>query len=225
MAYMIDLAYDSREPRFDFEDEPKNKLRFGLSLGLPVGARRLPTRARETTKKKTYPDIFSMPGLNAVNGRFRDLAEEFEPGVHQFFPLELFTKKGERVDGDYFIFNCTVSFDSLLVDYSDIKWIFPDNPQNSPYPQIKDFQRNVLSRPAIRGRHVWSYLRLQFTGLFVSDAFHDRLKAEKFRYFRSTYCEEIDEPWIAEKNVQPILDWEAEHGMKPALVQDNSSLF
>lgn len=229
MAYWINICYDAREPQFEFEDRPENKLIFGFSLGLPVGPRRLPTRARETTKKKAYPDIFSMPGLNAVNGRFRDLVEEFEPGVHQFFPLELLKKNGDRIEGDYFIFNCAVSFDSLLVQHSEVKWLDTDAPYLPPRLLIKSFWRNVHSRPAIQGRHIWSYFRQRTAGLYCSDAFHQRLKAGKFKYFESAYCEEIDEPWIAEDNVKPILDWEAEHGfepgMKPALQQDNSTLF
>jgi hypothetical protein len=41
---------------------------------------------RISDNHKKVPDVFPMPGCNAVNQRFKDLVEEFEPGVHQFFP-------------------------------------------------------------------------------------------------------------------------------------------
>ncbi|AXS39483.1 DUF1629 domain-containing protein [Breoghania sp. L-A4] len=229
MACWIKLDFNSREPIFEFEDEPKDKFRFGLSLGLPVGPRRLPTRFRETKGKKTLPDIFAMPGLNAVSSRFRDLVEEFEPGVHQFFPLELYYKNGERVEEEYFIFNCTVSFDSLLVKQSEVTWLKLDEPAECPRVNVRWRLKKVLSRPTIAGRHVWCGFRIRAAGIFVSDELHSRMKKMKLKYFRADPCEEVEGPWVAEDNIQPTLDWESKHGlergMKPWLTENSDVLF
>jgi hypothetical protein len=229
MAYWIDISYDHRAPMFNFLDEPENKFRFGLSLGLPVGKKRLPLRARETKGKKTFPDIFPMPGLNAVSARFRDLVEEFEPSVHQFFPLELCYKNGTRVKEEYFTFNCTVSFDSLLVNLSEVKWLKLDEPAECPLLNVRRGFQNVLSRQQIAGHHLWCGFRLRVPGLYVSDELHDRMKGLKFKYFCSDYCEEADDPWVAEDNIKPILDWEVKNGlqkgMKPWLMEHKNVLF
>lgn len=217
MAYWIKLEFDHREPMFEFDDEPEKMLLFGLSRGIPADAKRLPTRATETTRKKSYPDIFSMPGLKAVNAKFRDLVEEFEPSVHQFFPLELKKKNGERIEGEYFIFNCCVSFDSLLVSQSDVSWIEPDGPTEYPHVRVGWRHKNVLSRPQIADRHLWCSFRVRCPGFFVSDALHDRMKALKFKYFDASFCDEVDEPWVAAENIQPILDFEAKHGLQPGM--------
>ena len=229
MAYIICLAYSNREPQFEFLDNPKEKLGFGLSLGLPVGTRRLPTQAKEKSRKKKYPDVFSMPGLNAVSARFRDLVEEFEPDVHQFFPLKLYRKNGNLVEEEYFIFNCAVSFDCVFTAKTDVQWQKLDSPNDYPSLFIKNSRDQVLSRQEIAGRHLWCGLRQKCVGVYVSDAFFTRLKKEKFSFFRSKECPEIDAPWMAEENLGPQLQYEAEHGlqkgMKPWLKKNSDVLY
>ncbi|WP_305987098.1 imm11 family protein [Roseibium sp. MMSF_3544] len=228
MAYWLKMAFDAREPSFEFEDEPEKMRLFGLSLGIPVGTERLPTKAREITEKKVYPDIMTMPGLNAVSAKFKQIVEEFEPELHQFFPLRLTRKDGSLVEDEYFIFNCTVSFDSLLFQHSEVDWIYSESKNKCPWLEIKDFRVNALSKPAIQGRHIWSNFRLRCPGIYISDAFHRQLKDEKIRYCESFFCEELDIPWVASENVQPILDWEKKHGlergMKPWLLQHQDEL-
>ncbi|MCV6577009.1 MAG: hypothetical protein OIF58_14885 [Cohaesibacter sp.] len=220
MAYLMELAYHAREPHFEFLDKPENKYGFSFSLGLPANPARLPTKAIEETRKKSYPDIFTMPALNAVSQRFKDLVEDFEPEVHQFFPLELFRKNGDPVEEDFYIFNCTVTFDSLLMKHSDEEWLKLDEPDEYPRLRITDQHKQTLSRPAIGGRHIWKPFRQRITGggLYVSDAFHKRLKQEKFKYFLSAFCPEVDELWIAEENVAPLLNYEAKHGLQPGMM-------
>ena len=229
MAYIISLKYSNREPQFEFLDVPEKKFIFGFSLGLPVGTRRMPTRAKETSCKKSYPDIFAMPGLNAVSRRFRDLVEEFEPGVHQFFPLELYRKNGDPVEGEYFIFNCAVSFDCVLTAKTDVEWRKLNSQEEYPSLFIKNSRDQILSHPQIAGRHLWCGFRQKCVGVYVSDAFFSRLKKEKFNFFRSKECPEIDEPWVAEENLGPQLKYEKEHGlqkgMKPWLKENSDVLF
>lgn len=229
MAAWIKLAFDHREPIFEFLDTAEDPLRFGLSLGLPVGARRLRTKARQINVRKRLPDIFAMPGLNAVSQRFRDLVEEFEPRTHQFFPLELYYKNGTPVEEPFFVFNCCVSFDSLLVSRSEVAWYNFNDYLTSPRLNVLWRHRNVLSRRAIAGRHIWCSLRLRVDGLYVSDAFHDQMKRRKIRYFDASPCEESEEPWVAEENAGPILEWEARHGllkgMMPWLIENPDVLF
>lgn len=52
-------------------------------------------------------------------------------------------------------------------------------------------------------------------GLFVSDAFHEALKKNKIKYFKEKYCEEVDEPWVQEENLGPLLAWLKDHDLPP----------
>jgi hypothetical protein len=219
MAWLVGLDYLSGLPMFEFEDEPPRgapRANFGMSAGQPIDPTWVPSRAREKTHRKIV-DLFPMPGLNAVNQRFRDLVEEFEPGVHQFFPLGLFRKDGSRVEDNYYVFNCTVSIDTLLVSRSEVSWSTVRG-TDKPYVVTAGERRWVLSRPAIGARHIWCGARISTpcTGILVSDAFHDALVRRKIRYIRArTHCEEVDEPWLAEENIKRQLDWEAEQAARP----------
>lgn len=218
MAYWIDIEPSNRAPKFEFDDDLSGKLLFGLSLGLPVSAHRVPRIAREITEKKKYPDIFTMPGVNAVGHRFKQLVEEFEPGVHQFFPLELFTKDGVAVGEQYFVFNCTVSFDSLLVNKSDVKWLDLENEKRCPRIGVCWGREITLSSEAISGRHIWQSFRITTQNcILVSDDFYSEMKRRRITFFDHFHCKESDEPWVASENVFPILEWESVHGLEPGM--------
>ena len=124
MAQVINLHYHEGQPAFDFLDMAgtMKPVFFGMSLGKAVDPARVPTYAREKTRNKKLYDIFSMPGLNGVSQRFRDLVEEFEPGVHQFFPLQLSRRDGTPIEGNHYVFNCFVRADTVLVDRSGLSW-------------------------------------------------------------------------------------------------------
>lgn len=211
MAYWVKLAYARGEPQFEFQDDPQSKKYFGLSMGKPVDSIDVPTTADETKGRKKLADIFSMPGLNAVSSRFRDLVEGLEPGVHQFFPLKLFYKNGSRVEEDYFVFNCTVSFDCLLTAQSEVTWYGLDDPNECPRVRVGWRDRIVLSRPAIAGRHVWCPLKIRHAGIYVSDEMYAQMSEMEMKYFDSCECDEVKYSWIPEENIGPILEYENQY--------------
>ncbi|WP_067217518.1 imm11 family protein [Stappia indica] len=217
MAWLLELVYQAwSTPQFKFDDEDKFGNRgdkaFGLSQGFWVDPTKIPVSAQQTTKKRV-PDVFPMPGCNAVSQRFKDLVEQFEPGIHQFFPLKLRRKSGFSIEQNYYVFNCMTSVDTVLVKESRFRW---GRFEEIDKPRI-DIDREkdiVLSRMAIETRHLWKGLYLQpiGSGVFCSDAFEKALKKKKIRFLKQTYCREIDVPWLPEENIQPALDWEAENG-------------
>ena len=184
---------------------------YGFSAGYPIDPERVGKSAHEeTARHNRIDDIFSMPGVNAVSRRFRDVVESFEPGVHQFFPLALFRKDDAPIEGQFFVFNCTVSVDTVLATRSDMRWT--EWPNGMPALTRRMSDRIVHSSQAIAGRHVWCRRFIDcLTGAFVSDALHTELKARKIKAFKSFQCEEVDEPWNADEQIGPQLDWLAEH--------------
>ncbi len=208
MAHLIQLMYQQHStPMFEFVDDKPDRPRFGLSAGIWVDPDRFPHSAKQTDDKGVY-DIFSMPGLNAVSQRFKDIVEMFEPDTHQFFPIDLFDRSGSRIERDFFIFNCTASVDTLLVGHSDVEWQTKSG-SGKPHIWADPLGKWVLSETAIGGRHVWCGRRIGSRGgVFVSDEFHSVLLQRDIRYFEDKYCSEFGVDWIAEDNVKPIIDWE-----------------
>lgn len=207
MAYYLKLVFQPHAGRhFDFEGEVTNAGAFGLSAGEPIYWP-MPEKARALKHYKTMPDVFPLPGVNGVNGRFRDLVEEFEPGLHEFFPLSLVWEDGSPIEGDWFIFNCTVSVDTLFPEKSGAVW--RDNVNGMPHISLRPNHDWVLSRPAIGGRHLWCSKRIRLgNGFYCSDVFYEELKRRKIKFIAAKHCEEIDELWVAEDNVDRQLTWE-----------------
>jgi hypothetical protein len=136
MPVHLSLEYqDYSDPMFDFVSEPKNMALIGLSVGYPIDAGRFATVARQQKNKKIH-DVFPLPGVNAVSERFKEIVESYEPGVHQFFPVELFDKAGDRVPTNYYIFNCTVCVDAVLVEHSEVRWSQRRVEPYDPFPRI-----------------------------------------------------------------------------------------
>uniref|UniRef100_UPI003BA9DC04 imm11 family protein n=1 Tax=Stappia sp. TaxID=1870903 RepID=UPI003BA9DC04 len=214
MVWMIELEYQDRgTPRFaldPFEDSPSPSNNFGFSRGYWVDPARQPRSGQQTTRKK-IPDIFPLPGLNAVRQRFKDLVEEFEPGVHQFMPLVLRDKDGKQIDDQFYVFNCTVSFDAILVREMGLEPV--QEGKEPPDYHFYSHNKIFVSRPRIEGHHLWMghHLRPVGTWVFISDELHSEMKNRKIRYFKEEHPDVLDVPWRAEEQIKPILDWEASH--------------
>jgi hypothetical protein len=221
MAYFLEIVRQSWSvPYFDWDEigdeyTKFGSIAFGLSHGFWIDPRSVPKSAYQERDKRV-PDVFPMPGCNAVNQRFKDLVEEFEPGVHQFIPIALRNKAGEPLADNYYVFNCMVSVDTVLVKESGVQWEI-DEPSGQPFTKIKSFKHDmVLSRPEIGDRHLWQGLYLQpigSGGVFCSDAFQKELMKRKIRFLDQKHCAEVDDEWKPEDNIQPILDWEAVNGL------------
>lgn len=208
MAYHVGLMYQEHStPMFEFDEPwPRETPRFGFSATWFLDDTVvIPARARQKDKKKIH-DIFPMPSINAVSQRFRDLVEEYDPGVHQFFPLALRRKDDTPIEMPYYVFNCGRRLEALLVRQSNLRWIIREH-SGEPYVDRDTRKEWVLSRPAIGGHHIWSGTDITFRLVFVSDEFLAELTKRKIRYLEQKHCPEIDEPWIPEENIQPLLDW------------------
>lgn len=250
MAYYLGLPYQAHaNAYFEWDHRPEQLRMFGLSTNIPLGPDNLPTSATRTRGKQT-PDIFAMPGLNAVNGRFRELVETFEPDTHLFHPLELKERDGSKVDGEWYIFSAQVAMDCVLTERSGLAWddygdefvptekfwldeVWETHPPDHRKSRAAgEARRGVLasaaarghdvsglqprhlyvSRPAIAGHHLWTGNRIFNNNLWVSDEFFRNVEKMKLKHLAShAYGFEVDEPWVAEREIAPILSWEREH--------------
>ena len=116
MAHVVKIGFSDRMPAFEWDEEPEPMASFGFSFGRRIDDLSIFPKSATQKDTKKICDVFSMPALNCVNGRFRDLVEEFEPGVHQFIPISLKRKDGTPIEGEYFIFNCCQLLGAVLVN-------------------------------------------------------------------------------------------------------------
>jgi hypothetical protein len=207
MAWQLDFSSEFATPSIEFVNSPSSRPGYGLSVGFPIDPDQMPSRAvLERPWSKPMPDVFSVPGLNAVSERFRALAEQFEPGMHQFFPLSIQDRDGKPLAEKLYIFNCAVGVDAIIFRNSKPIW-FKDS-FNPPVLRAGMREKFELSRPAIGDHHIWCGKTVAKNKLFVSDAFYAAVTSHQIRAFRAKHREELEEPWT-EEDIAPLRLWEA----------------
>ena len=207
MAWQLDFSSEFAMPSIEFVDPPSTRAGFGLSVGFPIDPEHIPSRARLMNPwTKPLPHVFATPGLNAVSERFRNLVEQFEPHMHQFFPLSVQDGEGAPLSQNLYVFNCAVGVDAIIFRSCDPVWFTDD--LNPPVLRAGMREQFELSRPAIGDHHVWCGKTVARNKLFVSDAFYAAATKHRMRAFRAKYRKELDEPWT-EDDIAPLRQWEA----------------
>jgi hypothetical protein len=152
-----------------------------ITSGNPQEGRAITGKNVPTKLERTGPTLEEYPLLDVITywsgsllacKAFRDLLEEMEPGVHQFFPMDLLVN-GTKV-ATYHWFVCCTRIATLSREHC----YPPLNERGffkaSPFGQQQN-DRLVLSREKIGAHHAWVD---KYHGvLFFSNAFAERLKA------------------------------------------------
>lgn len=175
--------------------------------GRPIDPTHVPTKVRWKDHKRLPKADFDSSALTDVSERARQLIEQFEPGVHQFLPVEFFDIDGNFMESRWF-FVCCNRLDTVdrnetrglfLKTYPSgaKKWIHVDDLRRRGemdlVPPGYDFSQPaklVFNRKQIGGAHLWVDSLLLLPSVFVSDEFiaaceaagMTGLKAERKRY-------------------------------------------
>ena len=216
MAWWIkkDMSYSG--PDFDWIDEDaveekRGLVGSGLSLSRPLSEKNVPKAARSRRPAKAPPkqDVFIVDYGVACNKRFKDLVEQFEPDLHLFVPIELQYHDGRPMEGEYYFFNCNVDIDCVITNNKH-EWFYI-NRSGEVSPMLGLIQKLTpleisLSRPQIKGRHLWTGGPLGWNQLFVSDALCAALRKGRFKALEIwRECHEVDREWVAEEQMGPLL--------------------
>lgn len=87
-------------------DEGLNPRGRTFTAGRPVDGVGLPTRMQVKDQRKHPLGDFDASTLLNVSGRAKALIEEFEPGVHQFFPVTFVDIDGQHLEDRWFFVIC-----------------------------------------------------------------------------------------------------------------------
>ena len=105
-------------------------------------------------------------GLNLVANELRAIIERLEPGMHQFWPVEVVLPKGARPPHDYHALVIGQFRDSLLEERSDVRG---SNARFARDTTAKAFKRVVVSADRIGDAHLWRERRLARPEICISD--------------------------------------------------------
>lgn len=118
---------------------------------------------------KRTPTDFQWTTLYSVSDRLRDLIEEIEPGIHQFEPLSLITKRGVLIDQRWFWQVCR-RLDT--VDSDKTTWRY-----RTFWSPTENSSRLVLDPVRAAGVHFWRDKHLIDPILLCSDLAKSRIEA------------------------------------------------
>ncbi len=141
-------------------------------------------------RKSLAAGFLSVNGLFIVKGEIREILENLDPGMHQFFPIDVKYGTTSRPEGQFYVLNLTAQQDSIIDDLSTVE-PFPVFTNATP-PQIAPPDRNKMSilyadghvtvDPARQsGLSIWRERRYPGSYL-ISDQFHDMLVAQGLKF-------------------------------------------
>lgn len=151
----------------------------------------VPTRI-EWQENGPVPDVQTQHGMIVVPERFREIVEQFEPGVHQFLPVTYVDRDHSHM-ADRFYFVAGNRVDS--VDREHTKMVLSKGHLWRPVkdlirlnrfneiPEGFDVEASpkiVFNNAQIGNRHVWSDKFLPLNGPKVSDPLAEALLAQEF---------------------------------------------
>ncbi|MEO7691362.1 MAG: DUF1629 domain-containing protein [Sphingomonas sp.] len=176
--------------------------RSPLGQGYPVVPDSAPKAVLWKSKSKLPPDYaFGDNSIMLVSSRFRDLVERFEPGVHQFLPVDMYNSKAatEPFDCFYWFVVCTL-IDSVDPEHTTLTWKgdytergsdglryglwYFDHSASPP-------QKAVFSQRAIGDRHLWRDPYYTRDYVNCSDAFGEAMIAPGLTGFGLRQYEQI----------------------------------
>lgn len=150
----------------------------------------LPDKMLWANGERPLPDI--LPGF-IVSGRFRDVVEQFEPGLHQFVPIDIYRQRLGDVVTTYWWFIVGRRLDSVDRQHTTYAWDGGDPASGTGYWVDSEMDtttwefrpiagaRLVFSSERTSGSHIWHDPHLlTFGNGLCSDAFAEAATAAAF---------------------------------------------
>lgn len=140
--------------------------RLPIGQGYPIVPDSAPEAMLWNSKRLSPPDYaFGNNEVMLVSACFRDLAEQFEPGLHQFLPVEMYdSKKAAEPFDRFYWFVCCTLIDSIDPVRTTLTWrgeydtILEDGLRKGFWKFDHDVSpppKPVYSLESINGRHLW----------------------------------------------------------------------
>lgn len=136
--------------------------------GRPIDPTHLPTRLQPKGRRKKMPDLLGTLAGMLCSEKVRKIVEEFEPGVHAFYPVVFEWKNGQQDEGHY-IWIVQNSIKALHPDLIDPPYPGPNERWNGLSVIDHPNGKAVFSKEKIGNAHIWSDPQLWYAW-FMSDA-------------------------------------------------------
>lgn len=175
-------VFDNRAIRFQSSTSRKYADDLGWLRDFEV-----PTEIRfHRTYKNLGSIIKTLNQLLVVDRKMMDIIDELEPGVHQFWQMNVTMPKSKVADKDLFGMVIHNHLDGFRPSESD-----EDSCEGKPSmysasigAKKKEYSGLAISKDAVSGSHIWRDKQMFDPPIFVSDELMTRIKAAELRIFR-----------------------------------------
>lgn len=120
-----------------------------VNRGRPVHGDHMPTKIMREGPERPTPDVVFAWSMPIVNDAFKEIVERFEPGVHQFFPVDILWQDGTLAGRRHFLVVCnrldSMHRDLTTMRFKGVLW--------EPVPGGDS--RAVFDRSKSAGKHLW----------------------------------------------------------------------
>lgn len=154
--------------------------------GRPVLSEEMPSKYFLHSRKKNLADAFCIrSGIIVVSEKMKQIIERLDPDRHQFFPLDIFYRNRDPLDGRYFTLHITSSKPTIVLDqpavqdknFEGTKYRIFVSPNHTSNPI-------VVSENMVEDVNWWRDDFAKGT-YFVSQKLLDEVKANKLIFFRT----------------------------------------
>lgn len=125
-----------------------------MTTGYAMNPDDMAKKVRWESKSRAVPDVAKCYGTLLISERVRDIMEQFEPGVHQFLPVDLYRPKADEPFARYYWLIITQRIDSVDAEHTtygrmgirkDGIWDLNGDPEKNIYHSLS----------AIGDHHMW----------------------------------------------------------------------
>lgn len=142
-----------------------------MNQGYRVVAEDAPKKIRWMSTIRAVPDYGGAPYCSSVSERLRDLIEQFEPGVHQFIPVDLYRPRAKEPFATHYWFVVCSRIDSVDAEHTTLVM----NEFGKWRPNVDFTSKRVFSLKAIGDHHIWADTRGSSDFRYISNQFHAAL--------------------------------------------------
>ncbi|CAK0762329.1 conserved hypothetical protein [uncultured Gammaproteobacteria bacterium] len=131
-----------------------------MEHGYPVKTETAPKKFLWGGGKRKLPEILGFQQILIINDRFKNFVEQFDPGIHQFIPVDVYKAKAGEPVAKYYWFNVLARVDTVDAQLTTCK-LMPSYGGTAFWTdQDENFQRFpgakiVFDDGKAAGHHVW----------------------------------------------------------------------
>lgn len=193
MAFRVKTSQlNQYHPTFEFEGGSPSFFKYpgALNEGVAVNPDDVPKKAVELSKFKKLPDVIQMPDCWAVCDTFRRIVEEFEPNIHQFFPIALLRGQKDAPPEVYYLLNIRQCVDAIIPEESDVYWSKSTISGETTPVFNKVHPRISVRKGDIESIHLWRGHRYFRFHVFVSNLLFEAFQKLKIKKLDAAFADE-----------------------------------